>query len=281
MDQNRTAELRDQLDGSLLLVGAGKMGRALLEGWLKAGVRAQQVLVQEPKPEADFVGWCERLGVNLADRQVPDKAPCVLVLAVKPQIMADVLPTVAPFVGPQTVSLSIAAGKTLALFEAALPAGSAVVRAMPNTPAAIGCGMTVLCANAFTTPNQRSLCEQLMAAVGEVGWLTDEGDMDAVTAVSGSGPAYVFLLVEAMTQAGIDAGLTPDLAAHLAHTTVVGSAALLGQSHETPTQLRVNVTSPGGTTQAALDVLMADQALARLMSRAIAAAVARSRALSQ
>lgn len=267
------------LDGPILLVGAGKMGGAMLAGWLKAGLARNQILIQDPSLEAALI--CRDLGVAPKAEQHPDVAPVVLLMAVKPQVMGDVFPTVARLAGPKTVTLSIAAGKTLASFEQHLPPNAAVVRAMPNTPASIGRGMTVLCANAHVSAAQRALCEQLMSAVGEVGWIEEERMMDAVTAVSGSGPAYVFLLAEAMAAAGVEAGLDPALAMQLAQTTIAGSGELMRQSDLDAAALRHNVTSPGGTTEAALKVLMAPDGLTPLMERAVAAAVARGKDLSK
>jgi pyrroline-5-carboxylate reductase len=270
-----------KLDGPLLLVGAGKMGGAMLEGWLRSGLPSADILVQDPHPQAEFVNWCQSNGVSLAAQQTPLHAPCVIIMAVKPQAIAEVFASIVPIAGPNSVILSIAAGKTIASFADQLPNGAAVVRGMPNTPAAIGRGITVLCPNLHVTAQQRALCEQIMAAVGEVGWVADEWLMDAVTAVSGSGPAYVFLLTEALTQAGINAGLDAALALRLARATISGSGALMAHFETVnPAVLRQNVTSPGGTTAAALDVLMADDGLAPLLDRAVAAAVARSRSLS-
>lgn len=257
------------------------MGSAMLAGWLSAGLAPADVLVQDPHATPDAVALCRDRGVTLAAHHALTVPPAVIVMAVKPQLMDDVFPALAKMAGPQTVTLSIAAGKPLASFAAHLPPGAAVVRAMPNTPAAIGRGMSVLCANAHVTPGQRALCEQLMSAVGEAGWIGDEALMDAVTAISGSGPAYVFLLAEAMAAAGVNAGLEPGLAMQLARVTVAGSGELLAQSALDAATLRQNVTSPGGTTAAALAVLMADDGLPALMDKAVAAAVARGRALSK
>ena len=269
------------LDGPLLLAGAGKMGGAMLSGWLAGGLHARDVLVQEPNPSADFVSWCGQKGVSLAAEKTPAKSPSIMVMAVKPQAMADVFPSLAQRAAPHTIVLSIAAGTTIASFEQHLPPKAAVVRAMPNTPAAIGRGITVLCANAHVACAQRALCERLMRAVGDVGWVADESLMDAVTAVSGSGPAYVFLLAEALADAGVKAGLDPDLSMQLARATISGSGELMRQSRAPAATLRKNVTSPGGTTAAALEVLMANDGLAPLMDRAVAAAVARGKALSK
>lgn len=271
------------LDGPVVLVGAGKMGTALLSGWLAAGLDPRELVVLDPYPSREALALCCDHGAGMAAsvEQLAGSAPSVLVLAVKPQVMAGALPAVAICAGPDTVTLSIAAGRNMASFEQHLPPGSSVVRAMPNTPAAIGRGITVLCANEHTTGEQRDLCGRLMAAVGEVSWMKDEALMDAVTAVSGSGPAYVFLLAEAMAAAGVKAGLDPALAARLARVTVAGSGELLAQSPLEAAKLRENVTSPGGTTAAALGVLMGDHGLPALMEEAVAAAVARGKALSK
>ena len=200
-------------------------------------------------------------------------------VAVKPQTAPEAMPALAPFVGGSTVTVSIMAGRTLRFLEGALPR-AALVRAMPNTPAAIGRGITVAVANARVSPPQRELVHALLSAVGAVEWVEDEALMDAVTAVSGSGPGYVFLLAEAMARAGVAAGLPPALAATLARATVAGSGELLHRSPLDAASLRQNVTSPGGTTAAALEVLMGKDALEPLMTRAIAAATKRSRDLA-
>jgi pyrroline-5-carboxylate reductase len=212
---------------------------------------------------------------------IPDSfAATVVVLAVKPQVMDAVLAPYPALVRPDTVFLSIAAGRTIGSFEAVLGAAARIVRAMPNTPAAVGRGITVLTGNDNVTAAQRDACEALMTAVGKVAWVSEEGLIDAVTGVSGSGPAYVFHLVEAMAAAGVAAGLPPDLAMQLARETVAGSGELLAQSTDPAATLRENVTSPGGTTAAALDVLMSDEGLTDLMTRAILRATERSRELA-
>ena len=266
----------------LLLIGGGKMGEALLAGWLAQGVPADAVLVVEPAaPRREALTRAYGIAAFADATALPGGcAPGVLLLAVKPQVMDAALPTCAHLVAADTLVLSIAAGKPIGLFERAFGAGSAVVRAMPNTPAAVGRGVTVLCANAAATPGQRDLAERLMRAVGEVLWVADEELMHAVTAVSGSGPAYVFLLVEAMAEAGTKAGLPADMAMQLARATVVGSGELLKQSKEPASQLRVNVTSPGGTTAAALQVLMASDGIQPVFDKAIAAASHRSKELA-
>jgi pyrroline-5-carboxylate reductase len=258
------------------------MGGALLDGWLRRGVAAGAVTVVEPA-ETDAVGETRLAGVTVVaspDEIAADLVPAVVIIAVKPQVMDEVLPGYARFAGGDTAFLSIAAGKAIASFEHHLGAGAAIVRAMPNTPAAVGRGITVLCANANVGDDQRNTCGELLAAVGEVAWIDDEVLMDAVTGVSGSGPAYVFLLIECLTEAGIDAGLPADLAGRLARATVAGAGELARLSDESAAVLRQNVTSPGGTTQAALEVLMADDGLRQLMSRAVAAATNRSRELA-
>jgi pyrroline-5-carboxylate reductase len=208
------------------------------------------------------------------------QGPTAVVLAVKPQAMAEVLGEVAPLARPGSVVLSVAAGWTIGNFQKVLGSEAAIVRAMPNTPAAVGRGVSVLCANAQVSAEQRALCGALLAAVGEVHWIDDETLMDAVTGVSGSGPAYVFYLAECLAEAGIAAGLPRDLAAGLARATVSGAGELLHRSPLAASQLRENVTSPGGTTAAALEVLRAEEGLKALMEKAVAAAVRRSRELS-
>jgi len=268
------------LGGPLLLVGAGKMGGAMLAGWLRQGLDPASVYVQDPTPAPEVASLMAGHGIRLRyQAKLPD-APSVIVLAVKPQIMDEVLPALGVSVGPSTVVLSIAAGRTLANLAERLPGGVAIVRAMPNTPASIGQGMTVACASHEVARNQALQCNMLLEAVGEVIWLDDESLMDAVTAVSGSGPAYVFLLAECLTEAGIAQGLEPELAARLARATIAGAGELLRRSDLSPVELRQNVTSPKGVTAVALDVLMGKDGLAGLLKRAVAAAAKRSRELS-
>jgi pyrroline-5-carboxylate reductase len=264
----------------ILLVGCGKMGGALLGGWLGGDVTAGDVTVVEPFG-GDAVN--QRFGVAVVDAVDAVAAgfvPDIVVFAVKPQNMDEILPLYRHYVRPGTVFLSIAAGRTIASFEKHLGAGAAIIRTMPNTPAAIGRGITVACANGPVTDSQRALAQGLLEAVGAVDWVADEALLDAVTAVSGSGPAYVFLLIEAMSNAGIAAGLAPDLAERLARATVAGSGELARQSDDSTAILRQNVTSPGGTTAAALEVLMAEDGLGPLMRRAVIAATQRSRELA-
>jgi pyrroline-5-carboxylate reductase len=264
--------------GTILLAGAGKMGSAMLEGWLGLGLSPATVAVIEPQPSRDILALSERgLRLNPARDAAGDVA--ALVIAVKPQVADEALPALAPFVGGTTVVVSIMAGRTLRFLADGLP-GAALVRAMPNTPAAIGRGITVAVANPRVAPEQRALVDALLSAVGVVEWITDEALMDAVTALSGSGPAYVFLLAETMARAGTAAGLPAALAATLARATVAGAGELLHRSPLDAATLRQNVTSPGGTTAAALDLLMAEDGLQRLMTQAIAAATKRSRDLA-
>jgi pyrroline-5-carboxylate reductase len=275
---HQTAELAE-LAGCIALVGAGRMGSALLHGWLRLGLDPARALVLEPQPSPDLTALIQRgLRLNPPPSSVP--RPAAIVIAVKPQSAGEVVPGLAALAGPETVAVSIMAGKTLAVLEGLLPPGCAVVRSMPNTPAAIGRGITVAVPNDRVSPEQRVLASRLLAATGSVEWIGEESLMDAVTAVSGSGPAYVFLLTEALARAGEAAGLPVALAARLARETVAGSAELMHQSDLDPAVLRENVTSPGGTTAAALGVLMSPQGLAALMEKAVAAATRRSRELA-
>ena len=271
-----------EINGSLLLAGAGNMGYALLSGWLERGLDPARIIVQDPAPPPRAKELLREHGIDVRAQvgSLPEP-PAVLVVAVKPQVMDEVFPALAPFVRERTVVLSVAAGRTLASFEQHLPAKSAVIRSMPNTPASVGRGITVAVANDFVTAEQRKVCDALLRAVGEVAWIKEERLLDAVTAVSGSGPAYVFYLAECLAEAGVKAGLPPDLAQKLARWTVAGAGELLHRADLGPDLLRQNVTSPGGTTFAALQVLMAPNGLAKLMSEAVAAATQRSRELAQ
>jgi pyrroline-5-carboxylate reductase len=261
---------------NVVLVGAGKMGSALLEGWLGLGVDPAGITVIEPQPTAEIAALTAR-GLQLNPATPPARTDA-LVIAVKPQTAPEVLAGIR--IAPGAVVISIMAGRTLGFLAAALPADTAIVRAMPNTPASIGRGITVAVPNAWVTPAQRDLAHRLLAATGTVEWVHDEGLMDAVTAVSGSGPAYIFLLAESLARAGEKAGLPAALAANLARATVAGAGELLHRSPLDPATLRHNVTSPGGTTAAALEVLMSADGLDPLMERAIAAATRRSRELA-
>jgi pyrroline-5-carboxylate reductase len=270
------------LAGPLLLVGCGKMGGALLAGWIAKGLPPVDTYVVEPEARLRTQARDRHGVVAFAEpKELPtDLRPRAIVFAVKPQAMGVVLPAYEHLVASGTVVLSIAAGTALARFEAAFGAETPIVRAMPNTPAAIGQGITALCANRHASAHQRKLCGALMAAVGQVLWVDDEEQMHAITALSGSGPAYVFYLIEVMAKAAIDSGLPEALAWPMARATVAGSAALAASSDRPVEALRQQVTSPGGTTQAALEVLMAPDGMLPLFERAVAAAAQRSRELA-
>jgi pyrroline-5-carboxylate reductase len=272
------ATLRD-FTGTLVLVGAGKMGAAMLDGWLGRGLAAARVVVLEPQPSPQIAALGAQ-GLRLNPAREGLRAD-VIVIAVKPQSAPEVLPQLTSLVGPATLVVSIMAGTTLKVLQDILPGKTAIVRSMPNTPAAIGRGITVAVPNAAVMPAQRQLTTDLLAAIGAVEWVGDEALMDAVTAVSGSGPAYVFLLAESLARAGAAAGLPPDLSERLARATVAGSGELLHLSRDDAATLRKNVTSPGGTTAAALEVLMADDGLDPVLKKAIAAATRRSKELGK
>jgi pyrroline-5-carboxylate reductase len=269
------------VQGPLLLAGAGKMGGAILSGLLARGLDARSVIVQDPDPARPVADFLADNGIDvLPFIDELTQPPGVILIAVKPQVMDVVLPPLAKLAGPKTLILSIAAGRRIATFEKHLPC-AAIVRAMPNTPAAIGRGMTVAVANSKVTPAQRSLADDLLSAVGQVMWVDNEALLDPVTAVSGSGPAYVFLLAECLAEAGRAAGLDAKFAERLARTTIAGSAALLEASDLSAEQLRKNVTSPGGTTAAALEILGGEDGLQKLMTAAVAAATKRGRDLAK
>lgn len=261
----------------LLLIGCGKMGGAMLAGWLERGLAEAWVVEPNQAAASRFAGKA---------RVAPDPAalpaefrPAAVVLAIKPQEAAATLPSLARFAG-SAVFLSIMAGRTIGFLRAGLGDAAAIVRAMPNTPAAVGQGYTVACAGPGVAAAQRSLCDALLTAVGQVDWVEQEALLDPVTAVSGGGPAYVFLLAELLEAAAIEQGLPPPLARRMARATVAGSGALLAASPEDAAALRRAVTSPKGTTERALAVLMEETAWPALISRAIAAATARSRELA-
>jgi pyrroline-5-carboxylate reductase len=271
-----------QIDGTLWLAGAGNMGLALLSGWLAQGLPPGRIVVQEPSPSPDAKALAARQGIALQPTLAAGTPPpSVLVVAVKPQVMDEVFAGLAGRVSPRTLVLSIAAGRTIAGFERQLPAKTPVVRAMPNMAVSVGRGITVCVPNAHVSSAERAACDGLLRAVGEVAWVDDEGLLDAVTAVSGSGPAYVFYLAECLAEAGVKAGLPPKLAQQLASATVAGAGELLHRSHDDAAMLRQRVTSTGGTTHAALQVLMADNGLAPLLREAVAAATRRSRELAK
>lgn len=264
-------------DGRLVLVGAGKMGMAMLAGWLRLGLNPARVIVLEPQPSSDLQALAARgVSVNLPS----PSAATVMIIAVKPQIAAEALAPLHAYAGSATLAVSIMAGKTIGFLRGVLPRGTAVVRAMPNTPASVGRAMTVAVASADVSSAQRGLANRLLASIGQVAWVDDESLMDAVTAVSGSGPAYVFLLAESLARAGAAAGLPADLAATLARWTIAGAGELMHRSALDAATLRQNVTSPGGTTAAALAVLMAADGLDPLLREAVLAAARRSRELA-
>jgi pyrroline-5-carboxylate reductase len=266
--------------GTLVLVGCGQMGSAMLRGWVARNAAERFIVVEPAGRPAALGGSSAATFHRLPDELPASLAPDAVVFAVKPQVIDDVLPAYRRWVRPATLFLSIAAGKTIGGIARHLGDAAAIIRCMPNTPAAIGRAITVACPNRRVNPAQRRLCEALLAAIGDSAWVEDEALMDAVTAVSGSGPAYVFLLIEALAAAGARAGLPDDLAQRLALATVAGAGELARLSSEPPARLREAVTSPGGTTRAALDVLMAPNGLPDLLDRAVAAAAARSRELA-
>lgn len=269
-----------EVDGprSVVLAGAGRMGGAMLRGWMRNGMAPSTITVIEPNPDAALAAFCERSGIAI---RRPDVPPDVLVLAVKPQAFAEASSSFASFVRPETLVISILAGITLAGLRAALPDAGSIVRAMPNLPASVGCGVSGAAAEATITPLRKSLAQRLLGAVSAVEWL-DETLIDAVTAVSGSGPAYVFLLTETLATAGRAAGLPDDVAQRLARRTVEGAGALMtAEPDRSASDLRSAVTSPGGTTAAAVAVLQEQNGLEALMVRAVAAAARRSGELAR
>ena len=263
-------------DPKILLVGCGKMGGAMLQGWLAdAGLGPFVAVEPGPAPAAAHA----RVRHVADDAAIPaDFVPDVVVFATKPQVMNDMVPAYRRFA--RALFVSIAAGTTIATFERHLGSGIAIVRAMPNTPASVGRGISGAYASPAVSPDQRALADRLLRSVGAVEWVASEALIDAVTAVSGSGPAYVFLLAEALADAGAKAGLPADLAQRLARATVAGAGELLHQAPESAEQLRKNVTSPNGTTAAALAVLMATDGFGPLLERAVAAAAKRARELA-
>lgn len=258
------------------------MGEAMLSGWIERGIKPTDVMIIEPN---DDTAANLRKTYGVTTYSSPDEIPAgtspgFIIFAVKPQMMDKVAHAYARFNSPETAYLSIAAGKTVSYFENALGSDAVIVRSMPNTPAAVRRGITVAFANAHVSDAQRSACDDLLQAVGSVEWTDREGTIDAVTALSGGGPAYVFLLTEVMAEAGKKAGLPDALAERLARETVSGAGELMRQSTESPSTLRINVTSPAGTTAEALAILMADDGMQPLMTKAVAAAKKRSEELA-
>lgn len=268
----------ENMKGDVVLAGAGKMGGAMLSGWLARDLDPKRVAVIEPHPSADINALSAKgVRLNPSPRDIGQVA--TVVVALKPQTFRDAGPTLKSFTGSSTLVVSIMAGMTIASVSESC--GGSVVRAMPNTPASIGRGITVAVAASNVAAGQRDTADALLRAIGSVEWIEDERLMDAVTAVSGSGPAYVFLLAEELARAGVEAGLPVELATRLARETVAGSGELLHRSELASATLRQNVTSPGGTTAAALEVLMGADGMQSLLTRAVAAATKRSRELAK
>lgn len=275
------ATARPREIGTILLAGAGKMGGAMLDGWISTGIDGRTVTVVDPQPSEALRTSCAERGIALNPPIAEIVSPDTLVLAVKPQALDAVAPAIAPLIGPTTLLLSVIAGKTMQDLAVRLPAARVIVRAMPNTPAAVGRGITGVVANGRLTDAQHRAVDRLLGAVGRIEPLESEDQIDAVTAVSGSGPAYVFYLTECLAKAGQAAGLDPALAARLARATVEGAGELMFRSPDVePGVLRQNVTSPGGTTAAALDVLTGSVGLEDLIGRAVLAAQKRARDLA-
>jgi pyrroline-5-carboxylate reductase len=273
-----TTNVLQDIPGTIVLAGAGKMGGAMLTGWLARGLDAKRVVVIEPQPVSEISALTAK-GIRLNPSPEEIGAAATLVVALKPQTFREAGATLKSFAAPTTLIVSIMAGATIAAIEQVC--GGSVVRAMPNTPAAIGRGITVAVAAKNVSAAQRAIADALLRATGSVEWVDDEKLMDAVTAVSGSGPAYIFLLAEELARAGVEAGLPPDLATKLARETVAGSGELLHRSELASATLRQNVTSPGGTTAAALEVLMGPDGMQSLLTRAVAAATRRSKELAK
>lgn len=272
--------MSETLPKTLVLIGAGKMGGAMLEGWLRIGMNPAGISLVDPNPSDEMVKLASEKGMALnpsADEIAPTE---VLVLATKPQMLDTAAPAVQAYIQPKTLVISVLAGKTLGDLSARLPNANALIRAMPNLPASVQRGATGAAAGAGVSSAQRAMADALLRSTGVVEWLESETLIDAVTAVSGSGPAYVFHLVECMAAAGVAAGLPADIAERLARATVEGAGELLHQSPLSPATLRQNVTSPAGTTAAALSVLMADDGMKPLVTKAVAAAKRRAEELS-
>lgn len=268
------------LPKTLVLIGAGKMGGAMLEGWLRIGMDPAGISLVDPKPSDEMVALAAEKGMALNPDPQAIAPVEVLVLATKPQMLDTAAPSVQAFIHPQTLVISILAGKTLGDIAARLPNANAVIRAMPNLPASVQRGATGAAAGAGVSSAQKAMADTLLGSIGIVEWLADESLVDCVTAVSGSGPAYVFHLVECLAAAGIAIGLPAETAERLARATIIGAGEMLHQSPLPPATLRQNVTSPGGTTAAALEHLMADNGMAPLVRRAVAAAKRRAEELS-
>jgi pyrroline-5-carboxylate reductase len=273
-----SANALENITGTIVLAGAGKMGGAMLRGWLARGLDPKNVAVIEPHPSEEISALAAK-GIRLNPAPKDAGAVAAMVVALKPQMFREAGPMLRSFAGPSTLVVSIMAGATIASIVEVC--GGSVVRAMPNTPAAIGRGITVAIAANDVSATQRAVADALLRATGLVEWIDNESLMDAVTAVSGSGPAYIFLLAEELARAGVEAGLPAELATKLARETVAGSGELLHRSELPSATLRQNVTSPGGTTAAALEVLTGPGGMQSLLTRAVAAATKRSRELAK
>jgi pyrroline-5-carboxylate reductase len=269
-------DMKTVADRGLVLLGCGKMGSAMLAGWLAQRLPASSVWVRDPFPS----DWLQAQGVHI-NTDLP-ATPAIVLVAVKPQMMAEALPILAPMGGGETLFVTVAAGTPISFYEKVLGDQTPVIRAMPNTPAAIGRGITAMIGNAHADDAQMDLADVLLGAIGQTVRLQSEAQIDAVTGVSGSGPAYVFHLIETLAAGGVAQGLPEDLAMQLAKATVAGAGALAEAAEETPSELRVNVTSPNGTTQAALEVLMdKGSGFPPLLARAVKAATDRSKEFSR
>lgn len=265
--------------GSVVLVGAGKMGMAMAHGWLAAGLRSSNLVLVSPRPKDNLVDFAGEKGIRL-ERSLTEKNPAILVLGVKPQVMPDIFPDVKASAGPETIIVSIAAGITMdRLIEGC--GTNKVVRTMPNTPAQVGKGVTGAVAGPGITETDKEIVSQLLQASGKAVWFEQEEDLNAMTGISGCGPAYVFLLVESMAAAGVNEGLDPDQAMTLARQTVIGAAGLMEEDPTDAQTLRKNVTSPKGVTAEALAVLMEEGGLPDLMKRAVSAARKRNAELGK
>ncbi|HEV7260613.1 MAG TPA: pyrroline-5-carboxylate reductase [Bosea sp. (in: a-proteobacteria)] len=272
--------MSNPLPQSLVLIGAGKMGGAMLEGWLRIGMNPAGISLIDPKPSDEMAALAAEKGMAINPDPHSLASVEVLVLATKPQMLDTAAPAVQALIRPHTLLISILAGKTLGDLSARLPNANAVIRAMPNLPASVQRGATAAAAGPGVTSAQRAMADALLGSIGTVEWLESEGLIDAVTAVSGSGPAYVFHLVECLAAAGKIAGLPDDIAERLARATIEGAGEMLHQSPLSPATLRQNVTSPAGTTAAGLEVLMAEDGLKPLMIKTVAAAKRRAGELS-
>ena len=268
-----------EIGGTIVLVGAGNMGGAMAMGWLKAGIPAENILAVDPNPDGPMQTKLRDAGIRVVSEFSGGVDIAVLFVAVKPQVLDDVLPAYAGALGEDSVVVSVVAGKTLSTFARHL-GEAAFIRTIPNTPAMIGRGVTGAFSNSRVSTAQKATVNSLLSVTGLVEWVEDEALIDAVTAVSGSGPAYVFYLAECMAEAGRHLGLPADLAMRIARATVSGAGELLHQSPDDAAQLRKNVTSPGGTTAAALEVLMAEDGLQPVFDKALAAARDRARVLA-